>query len=414
MRPLRLACLLVPLLLARAEAQLLQGGRLAVGCDGDDKVHVFGAGGNPQGTLPLSPIVAAEPSGVAFGPDGRVYVVSTDTQEVLVLDAGGVTMDAFPLSEDSAAVALAFGPDGLLWVLDDGNHELVRFDTAGIPKPSVPVPGGIFPEAGLAFAADGRVLVCSQTTDSVLELDPATGALIRELGAGQLASPRGLAIAPDGRLLVCEATDIAVLDPDGSVAETLTDASFEDLRGVAFGPDLKLYVADAGADMVHVLTDGDVTDHIGGATLDDPVCVAFAPHRFKATLKGTLARAGQPLSKIKETSVVVSLLPGSRTMMLALTDDVTEPGDLSSVFGATYLVFRGFEAAQDDGTKVRLWQGTQVGSPAAAAGLASLSLQINGSMSQGQFVPKKAKGTLLRNGEAGVYSATVKLGKAVK
>ena len=413
MRLLLVACLCVSLL-PRAEAQLLQGGRLAVGCDGDDKVHVFGAAGNPQGTLPLSPIVAQEPSAVAFGPDGRVYVASTNTLEVLVFDAEGVKLDAFPLNQDSSADALAFGPDGLLWVLDDGNNELARFDTAGIPKPSVPVPGGIFPEAGLAFAADGRVLVANQTTDSVNELDPATGALIRELGAGQLTSPRGLAFAPDGRLHVCEATAIAVLDADGNVADTLTDASFEDLRGLAFGPDGKLYITDAGADMLHVLTEGDVTDHLGGATLDNPVCVAFVPHRFKATLKGTLARAGQPLSKLKETSVVITLLPGSRTMMVALTDDVTEPSDLSSVFGATYLVFRGFEAAEDDGTKVRLWQGTQVAGPAAAAGLASLSLQINGSMSQGQFVPKKGKGTLLRNGAAGVYSATVKLGKAVK
>jgi len=413
MRLLPVACLCVSLL-PRAEAQLLQAGRLAVGCDGDGKVHVFGSGGNPQGQAPLAPAVAQQPSDVAFGPDGRVYVVSSGTHEVLVLDSEGGQLDAFPLAGDSAADALAFGPDGLLWVLDDGHDELLRFDTAGIPKASLPVPPGSYPEAGLAFGADGRVLLASPATDSVLELDPATGAVIRELGAGELDAPRGLAVAPDGRLHVCEAIAVAVLDADGDVVETLGDASFEDLRGLAFGPDGKLYVADAGADKVHVLTDGQVTDHVGGATLEDPVCVAFAPHRFKATLKGTLARAGQALSKVKETSVVITLLPGSRTMMVALTDDVTEDSDLSSVFGATFLVFRGFEAAEDDGAKVRLWQGTQVAGPAAAAGLASLSLQVNGSMKQGQFVPKNGKGTLLRNGAAGVYSATVKLGKAVK
>ncbi|HEX5008915.1 MAG TPA: NHL repeat-containing protein [Planctomycetota bacterium] len=413
MRMLLAACLCVSLL-PHAQAQLLQGGRLAVGCDGDGKVHVFGAGGNPQGQAPLAPAVAQQPRDVVFGPDGRTYVVSSGTHEVLVLDAEGGKLDAFPLAEDSSAAALAFGPDGLLWVLDDEHDELLRFDTVGIPKPSVDVPAGSYPEAGLAFGADGRVLLSNQSADTVLELDPATGAVIRELGAGQLSAPRGLAVAPDGSLHVCEADHIVVLDADGNVADTLADASFEDLRGLAFGPDGKLYVADAGADKVHVLSDGQVSDHVGGATLDDPVCVAFAPHRFKATLKGTLARAGQPLSKVKETSVVITLLPGSRTMMLALTDDVTEDSDLSSVFGASYLVFRGFEAAEDDGAKVRLWQGTQVEGPAAAGGLASLSLQVNGSMKQGQFVPKKGKGTLLRDGAAGAYSATVKVGKAEK
>jgi DNA-binding beta-propeller fold protein YncE len=413
MRPLALACLLVPSLLPPAAAQLAQSGRLLVACEGDDKVHVFGAGGAPQGSFPNPPAAADRPTSLAFGPDGRLYVVSANTLEVLVFDAEGMKLDAIALDGDSSGVALAFGPDGRLWVLDDANNELARYDLEGIPKGVVPVPGGEFPESGFAFGADGRLLLSNQSSDSVLEVDPATGAQVRELGAGLLTAPRGLAVAPDGRLHVAEAAAIRVLDAAGTVVDTYTDADFEDLRGLAFGPDGKLYVADAGANKVHVLTDGEVTESLGGATLDMPVAVAFAPHRFKATVKGTLARAGEPLGKVKETSVVLTLLPGSRTLMLSLTDDVTVDDDLASIFGGAFMVLHGFEAAQSDNVKVRLWSGQQAGVPPTENGLASLVLQVNGKMHQGQFVPKKASGTLHRAGAAGVYTATLKTGKPV-
>ena len=410
MRCLALAVLVVPLLAPQGAAQLLQPGRLLVASEGDGTVHVFGPGGNHVDSFAGAGFLGS-PGDMAFGPDGRLYAASPDTHEVVVFDADGSPVDSFPLAVDSSADSLAFGPDGVLWVLDETNSQCERFDLAGVPLSSVPVPGGTYPGAALAFGADGRLLLSNQLTDSVLELDAATGAVIRELGDGQLVSPRGLVISPHGRLYVCQATDVVLLDAEGEVAETIDDAAFEDLRALVVGPNGKLYAVDAGADVVHEITHAAVTGSLGGATLTTPSCGAFVPYRFKATVKGHIAQFGHELGKVKETSAVLTLLPGSRTMMLALTDDITEDSDLASVFGATCLVFRGFESGADDEAKVRMWEGAQVGGPVGSAGVASLALQVNGQFEQGQLVPKKAKGTLHRAGELGVYTATVKAGK---
>jgi hypothetical protein len=411
MRVSRLTLLCGLLLLPRAEAQLLQGGRLVVAGEGDDTLRVFGPGGSALGQLQAGAV--ADPTDLAFGPDGRLYVASANTNSVVVFDASGAKADEFPIAGTPSLKALAFGPDGQLWVLDDAANQLLRFDVGGNPRGTVDVPAGVHAESCLAFGPNGHVFLANSSDHAVQELDSASGALVRTLGAADLSGVQSLALGPDGRIWVSEATDVQVLDQDGALLDTVHDAGFNDLRSLALGPDGKLYMADDGGDVVHVIKDGAVAGALGGATLSAPTALAFVPWRLQATIKGRVARAGSPIGKVKELSAVLSLLPGSRTLMVALTDDVTKDDDLASLFGADFLVLQGFEGTEGDTSKVRLFEGAQIGAPATQSGTASMVLQVGGHMGAGQFVPKKAAGTLHRAGAAGVYEATVKTGKSL-
>ena len=72
------------------------------------------------------------PRDVVFGPDGRLYVTSFDTNEVLRYEAGtGNFVDVFVSAGSGGIVnpdGLTFGSDGNLYVVGNGSHNVVRYD----------------------------------------------------------------------------------------------------------------------------------------------------------------------------------------------------------------------------------------------------------------------------------------------
>jgi gluconolactonase len=183
------------------------------------------------------------PWGAVLGSDGAVYVtqggnvpgaedqsavpgiqrVQPDgTVELLSASIAGYTL--------AGPNDLAFGPDGRLWFTDSGTEE--------DPRAEEPAPGRLFaldssgdgeflmerPKVypnGIAFDAEHRLYWTESMAHRVCRLDNDEATTFSQLSDGHV--PDGMAFAADGRLFVCTTISggVTVLSPDGEVLEEI-------------------------------------------------------------------------------------------------------------------------------------------------------------------------------------------------
>jgi len=164
------------------------------------------------------PLPGLRPQALAISPDGKLLAVSGKTHELLILDpASGevrqrVTLpaeaqDAPPPEAPSEKIlepdekgqlsytGLVFAPDSRRVYLSNVNGSIKVFTVGadGMVSPShtIPLPPAKAPRreeeipAGLALSADGRRLfVCGNLSNRLLEVDTATGAVLRTFDVG--------------------------------------------------------------------------------------------------------------------------------------------------------------------------------------------------------------------------------------
>jgi YVTN family beta-propeller protein len=171
---------------------------------------------DPHGTVIQLP--GMRPQAIALSPDGELLVTAGKTHELVVLDPrDGALRQRVPLpSEESTEplpptvsdnilapdesgqlsyTGLVFSPDGRRIVLSNVNGSLKVFAVAadGVVSPShsIALPAANAPwraeeiPAGLAFGPRGeRLLVCGNLSNRLLELDAASGAVLRSFDVG--------------------------------------------------------------------------------------------------------------------------------------------------------------------------------------------------------------------------------------
>lgn len=154
------------------------------------------------------PLAIANPTGLAVGPDGALYVSSRFEGTVYrVLDGqAGVVVHA---SELGVATGLAFGPDGALYVGDRAGT-IWRVpprdgaDAASSLEAFATLPSSVA-AFHLAFGPDGNLYVTAPTLasrDVVYRISPDRRVDVWATGFGR---PQGLAITPAGTMFVCDA-----------------------------------------------------------------------------------------------------------------------------------------------------------------------------------------------------------------
>lgn len=147
---------------------------------------------------------------LAGGSGAPIHVAGTG------VEAGGGDGGPATSASVSAPHGLAFAADGALLIADTGNDRIRRLDPVtgvitSVAEIGIPV--------GLEIAADGALYTVEVRTNRVLRLD-ASGAGTG-VGDGRLTSPIDVEVAPDGTVFVLEGGlapgRLELVAPDGTV-----------------------------------------------------------------------------------------------------------------------------------------------------------------------------------------------------
>ena len=221
--------------------------------------------------------VARRPWGMAFGPDGNLYVANFGTgSEAVVRVQGPFTANAGSVTtfvDSGAFFDVAFGPDGNLYAAGQG--PVRRYDVVDGSSLGAFTHGHDLAEVhAITFGNDGYLYVanydscvsgpagCTGFKSEIVRFDALTGDFVDVyLTSGQSGFTMAwdLAFGPDGALFIANATlsgagSILRIDrPCGrvrSVRGAPVNAEFANYPGltpvaIAFGPDHNLYVSNS-------------------------------------------------------------------------------------------------------------------------------------------------------------------------
>ena len=208
------------------------------------------AGADGQAALQVGRVVAEglhQVDSPAFDAHGRLHVTYSGTR------GQQVPVSVFRIDRDGSRdslvaglvnpTALAFGPDGQLYVSSRFEGVVYKVDDSGHYEAAVTDVGIA---CGLAFTPDGALLVGDRSGTIFRVLPNGKAVMIASLPASVAAFH--LAMGPDGNLYVTAPTltardHVYRVSLDGKVESAWS--GFGRPQGLAFGPDGALYVVEA-------------------------------------------------------------------------------------------------------------------------------------------------------------------------
>jgi len=287
------------------------------------------------------------------------------------LGDGGLALEARLLDSTD----IVFGPDGNLYIVDSGDYRIRRVDADGIINTvagngnnglnnGFSGDGGLATEASLyyptriAFDSDGNLYIADSLNRRVRRVD-ADGIINTVAGNGNngfsgdgglateasFSYPNGLAFGPDGCLYIADvnANRIRKVSGDGIVntvvgdgfgyggnfiigrfsgdGELATKASLFHPRGIAFGPDGSLYIADSNnARIRSVSVDGIINTVAGngnwGFSGDGGLAIQTSltnPFDIAFSADGSLYFADRENNRIRQVTVdgIITTIAGN-------------------------------------------------------------------------------------------------------
>lgn len=177
------------------------------------------------GTGGVGPGQFNAPRGIAFAPDGSLYVADSRNHRIQHFNAqgeflgmwgsfGDVATGQAPPATFNEPWGVAIGPDGSVYVADTWNHRIQKFTPEGKPLLTwghygLAESGDAFwGPRGIAVDSQGRVYVTDTGNKRVVVFD-ANGNYISQFGTvgmepGQFDEPVGLALDADGNVYVAD------------------------------------------------------------------------------------------------------------------------------------------------------------------------------------------------------------------
>jgi glucose/arabinose dehydrogenase len=346
------------------------------------------------------------PAGIAFGPDGNLYVSGHDSDNVLRYDPSTGTFLSTFVPTGSGGLdrppEILFGPDGNLYVSSYNTDQVMRYDGAtGAPLPAPGMTGAVFASGGgldgpcgLAFQG-GRLYVASEINNQVLRYDSSTGAFIDvfvSVGSGGLNGAHDLLFGPDGNLYVSSQFNNSVLRYNGSTGAFINafvpcgSGGIAAPVGLSFGPDGNLYVSgrDSNSVMRYNSTTGAFLDAFvpgGAAGLSGPEGNVFGPD---GSLYVTSGRNDMVMrTRVNDDYYKITLNAGQIVSLNSSTPG-DAPGDFINNLDPVLQLYNGAQVLVGSDTALADGRSGQLGYTATVAGTYYVKVSRSG-FTEGEY-----------------------------
>lgn len=219
------------------------------------------------------------PTGAALGPNGNLFVAGFTSSNVGEFQLDGTLVRAYSNNDLSFANCVAFLPDGSFAVASAGNGRVVHFEASGALRRSF-TGFGLSSPMGMAVFA-GELFVAGGGSNNLVVFDLAGNAL-REIRHADLSGPQGIAVTTDGVLVTSNfyTHTVSWFERDGTHRRTASPPSSMVPRSVGFLPSME--VVSIGAPQA-------------GVPYPFAVACPFAPGAIYATALSFSTSPGLPL-----------------------------------------------------------------------------------------------------------------------
>ncbi len=219
------------------------------------------------------------PTGAALGPNGNLFVAGFTSSNVGEYQQNGTFVRAFAHNDLRFTNCVAFLPDGSFVAASAGNGRVVHFESTGALRRSF-TGFGLSSPMGMAVFS-GELFVAGGGSHNLVVFDFAGNAL-REIRHAELSGPQGVAVTTDGVLVTSSfyTNKVSWFGRDGTHRGTVLPPSSVVPRSVAFLPAIEL--AAVGAPSV-------------GVPHPIPLSCPFAPGAIYATVLAFSRSPGLPL-----------------------------------------------------------------------------------------------------------------------
>jgi streptogramin lyase len=196
------------------------------------------------------------PHGLAYGPDGNLYVASAGNDSVHRYNGtNGAFINSFIFNGAGGLdypVWLEFRGDSL-YVSSQLNDQVIRYNATNGAYISTLISsnsnGGLDGPSGMTWGPDGHLYVVGRYGHHVLRYDGTNGTFLNvfvPVNGGGISQPFGCHFGPDGNFYVVSGNNSRVVRFNGTNGAPMGDFTVGGLAfpiGLEFGPDNHLYVA---------------------------------------------------------------------------------------------------------------------------------------------------------------------------
>ncbi len=199
----------------------------------------------------------AGPSGIAAGPDGKIWFTESKTGKIGMIDPSTHATAEFALRRaDSAPIAITAGPDGKLWFTEAiGQIGSIDPITDAIVEYLIPRDDATLNPSpqGITAGPDGNVWFTDLGANRVGMINPTTHDISVFATPTLLSQPLGITAAPDGNLWFAEfnANKIASIDPTThAISEFPIPTARASTHSITAGRDGNLWFDEDGSNKI--------------------------------------------------------------------------------------------------------------------------------------------------------------------